>query len=324
MMPLLFQLCVIGLAHRLQPFGAHAFPVLHEGYVLEARSGQCAVPVLGSGGDDSEPGEVLGATTAVFQPENEIRGLPEGKLRDTPVIDLILKVELLCSGADVAACSLFRDTSDLPEGPVYYADIFDIYKYDNTLVTLDVTGRELRNYMEWSAECYNQWTPGDINISFDPEYPGYLYDMFGGIEYEINLSRPKGERIENVRFRGEPLGDDRILKLAVNNYRYASAIKAQHLAEGRYDWESSMPIRDMIVDYFAGHSPVEPTVDNNWKITGADLSRDDPRRGKIIGYINGGLLPTPYHKSYNLADYDALVAEAEISRSRETGSPGKD
>ena len=68
---------------------------------------------------------------------------------------------------------------------------------------MTVTGKELKGYMEWAAECYNQWKPGDINISFDPEYPGYLYDMFAGVEYEINLSKPKGERIENVLFHGE-------------------------------------------------------------------------------------------------------------------------
>ncbi len=168
--------------------------------------------------------------------------------------------------------------------------------------------------METSAECYNQWEPGDINISFDPDYPSFMYDMFGGVEYEIDLSEPKGKRIKNVMFKGKPLEDDQILKLAVNNYRYSSRLEAQELVEGNYDWESSNSIRDMIVDYFADNSPVAPAVDNNWRITGIDLSEDDPRREKLIGYINDGLLPTPYDKSYNLADYDALAAEAEANR----------
>ena len=274
--------------------------------------------IQGGVGEDGEPGEPLGTTTAKFQPENEIMGLPEGKLQDTAVMDLILNIQLQNSGADVTACALFKDTSDLPEGAINYGNIFDIYKFDNTLYTLDVTGAELKGYMEWAAECYNQWQPGDINISFDPEYPGYLYDMFAGVDYEINLSKPKGERIENVIYKGEPLKDDEIIKLAVNNYRYSSGIKAQNLAAGKRDWESSNSIRDMIVDYFAKNSPVEPTVDNNWHITGVDLSRDDPRRDEIIGYINEGLLPTPYDKSYNLADYDALVAEAEANREADT------
>ena len=104
------------------------------------------------------------------------------------------------------------------------------------------------------------------------------------------------------------------VRLAVNNYRYTSAIRAQNLAEGKRFWESSNSICDMIVNYFHDYSPVEPTVDNNWRITGVDLSKDDPRRAEIIGYINDGLLPTPLRKSYNLADYGELAAEAEANR----------
>ena len=277
-----------------------------------------AIHYISGTGEDGDPGAPLGSTTAVFQPEDEILGLPEGKLRDTAVMDLILNVQLINSGADVTASALFKDTSNLPEGDLYYTDIFDIYKFDNTLYTLDVTGKELKDYMEWAAECYNQWKTGDINISFDPEYPGYLYDMFEGVDYEINLSRPKGERIENVMFHGAPLEDDQVLKLAVNNYRYSSAIRSQQLAQAKHDWESSNSIRDMIVEYIGENSPITPTVDDNWRITGVDLSKDDPRRAELIGYINEGLLPTPYNESYNLADYDALVALAQENKASGT------
>lgn len=274
-----------------------------------------AVTLASDGTEDTEAAGVpLGVTTARFQPENEIRSIPEGRLRDTPVIDLILKVELENSGADVAAAPMFRSDCDLPEGEIYYRDIFVIYKYDNNLYRMNVTGAELKRYMEWSAECYNQWVPGDINVSFDPEYQGYLYDMFAGVEYEINLSKPKGRRIENVMYRGRPLRDDDVLTLAVSNFRYSSTLKAKDIAAGKRDWESPESVRDMIVKYFAKNSPVEPETDNNWRITGVDLGLEDPRRAELIGYINEGLLPVPLNKSYNLADYDDLVALAEENR----------
>ncbi len=77
------------------------------------------------GSDEKHP---LGTTTAKFQPEDEIRGLPEGKLRDTAVIDFINKVQLDAAGADVSSCSLFKTTSDLPEGDIFYSNVFDIYE----------------------------------------------------------------------------------------------------------------------------------------------------------------------------------------------------
>ena len=265
----------------------------------------------GGSGDEGEGGASLGSTTARFQPENEIRGIPAGRVMDTAVMDLINTVQLENSGADVSAAALFKDTSDLPEGDINYGNIFDIYKFDNTLYRVKVTGAELKAYMEWSAECYNQWQEGDINLSFDPEYPDYLYDMFAGVDYEIDLSQPKGQRIQNVMFHGAPLQDDQELTLAVNNYRYSSALKAQSIISGTKEWESSNSIRDMIVAYFAEHSPVAPEVDHNWKIVGVDLSEDDPRRAELVGYINAGLLDTPYAESYNLSDYDSLVAQAK-------------
>ena len=179
------------------------------------------------------------------------------------------------------------------------------------LYRVPVSGRELKNYMEWSAGCYNQWQPGDINVSFDPDFPGYQHDLFGGVEYEIDLSKPKGERIVNVMFRGEPLRDDQMLTLAVSHYRYASVLKPLNLVAGKREWESSGLVRDMIVNYFAEHSPVAPEVDNNWKITGIDLNREDPRREEIIGWINDGKLPVPYNRSYNIKDYEALAEEAK-------------
>jgi len=261
--------------------------------------------------DDSGATHPLGTATAKFQPENEISGLPEGKLRDTALIDLINKIQMEAAHADVSACSLFKDTSDLPEGDIYYSNVFDIYKYTNTLYRVSVTGAELKAYMEWAAECYNQWKPGDINISFDPDYSKSLCDIFSGVDYEINLSKPKGERIENAMFHGEPLADDQVLTLAVNNYRYASTVKPQGLVKANRDWESSNSVRDLIVKYFDEHSPVEPTVDNNWRITGVDLSLGDPRRVEIIGWINEGKLEVPYNESYNLEDYEGLKAVAE-------------
>ena len=76
----------------------------------------------------------------------------------------------------------------------------------------------------------------------------------------------------------------------------------------------------MIVAYFADHSPVAPAMDNNWRITGTDLSEGDPRRAEIIRLINEGWMPSPVHRSYNLADYEALIAEAEKNRAADSAA----
>lgn len=248
--------------------------------------------------DGTSSGGIFGVATVDFQPKNEIKGIPEGKLRDTGVMDLINHVQLKNSGADVSASALFADTSDIRQGPVNYGDIFGIYKFDNTLYRVEVTGAELKKYMEWSAACYNQWIPGDISISFNPEKPGYLYDMFAGVDYEIDLSRPAGQRIVNLMFKGAPLKDEQRLKLAVNNYRYSSALKAMNLVSGKREWESPNSIRDMLVEYIKSAGTISPTIDENWRIVGVDLRstyRDD-----VIRRVNNGEIPVPYGASLNI------------------------
>lgn len=248
--------------------------------------------------DGKSSGGIFGKAAVNFQPKNEIAGIPEGKLRDTAVMDLINDVQLLNSGADVSAAALFADTSDIPAGDINYGTIFGIYKYDNTLYRVPVTGKELKAYMDWSAACYNQWVEGDVSISFNPEKPGYLYDMFSGVDYEIDLSKPVGQRIRNVMFKGKPLADDQKLTLAVNNYRYSSALKAQKLVAGTKEWESPNSIRDMLVEYIKSKGVIQPKVDNNWKIVGVNLA--SPYRDQLVKLVNEGKLEVPYAKALNV------------------------
>lgn len=257
-------------------------------------------------------GNVLGHASEKFQPENEIAGIPQGKLEDTAVMDLINTIQMENAGADVSAAALFKDTSDLPEGDLNYGNVFDIYKYDNTLYRVSITGAQLKEYMEWSVSHYNTWVPGDINVSFNPAIPGYRYDMFSGVDYEINLSKPEGERIENVMFKGEPLQDDQVLKLAVNNYRFSSAVKAMVGGDEAKEWESSQSIRDMIVAYMAENDPMVPTVDNNWKITGVDLSLDNEERAAYVEKINAGELATPYYDAINLNEANNVLLDGTV------------
>ena len=258
-------------------------------------------------------GNVLGHASAKFQPENEIAGIPQGKLEDTAVMDLINAVQLKYAQADVSAAALFKDTSDLPEGELNYGNIFDIYKYDNTLYRVNITGEQLKQYMEWSASHYNTWAEGDINISFNKSIPGYRYDMFAGVDYEIDLSKPAGERIVNVMYKGEPLKDDEQLKLAVNNYRFSSAVKAMVGGDEAKEWESSQSIRDMLVEYLAENDPLVPTVDNNWKIVGVDLKLDDPARAAYVEKINAGELATPYNKAINLNEANNVIVDGAVN-----------
>lgn len=236
--------------------------------------------------------EVIGHASDDFHPESEIRGIPEAQVRDTAVIDLINDVQLDYTGADISAAALFSDNSNIEEGSITYANLFDIYKYPNTLKMVEVTGQELKDYMEWSTNFYNTYEPGDVSISFNPDMRGYLYDMFQGVDYKIDISKPAGERVVDIIFDGEVVKPDDTFKLALNDYRLSVLIEGDVISgEPLLSESDPKSLRSMIADHVREQETLDPIVDNNWEIIGADL--DHPLRDYIITEYNEGTLELP-------------------------------
>lgn len=235
-------------------------------------------------------------------PENEIEGIPQARIQETPLMDLINEVQLYYSGADVSAAALFADNANMKEGDIRKCDMSLIYKFGNTLYKLEMTGAQLKKYMEWSASYYNTFQEGDLTISFNPEMPGYLYDMFSGVTYDINISKEPGSRIENLkRMDGTEIKDDDVLTIAVNNYRATT----QLLAPGAvYEEGEELPklleidvrgelggVREMIGDYIVnvkGGTLEVPEVTGNWKLTG--YSWDEEKHEEAVNLINEGVI----------------------------------
>lgn len=262
----------------------------------------------------------IGQATGDFHPASEVPGIPEAQIRDTAVIDLINEVQLKYTEADISAAALFKPESNLAKGDINFANIFDIYKYPNKLIGVEVTGKELKNYMEWSAEFYNTYKPGDVTISFNPEIRGYNYDMFAGVKYKIDIAKPAGERITDLTFKGKPVQDEDKFKLAINNYRY-NGLKDMGIISGEKYFDSDpATIRGYIKDYIKEKGTMEPKVDNNWEIVGVDLNH--PLRDTIIDLVKAGEIEvpksedgrTPNVKSLNVNE---LIEQGKISENNE-------
>jgi 2',3'-cyclic-nucleotide 2'-phosphodiesterase/3'-nucleotidase len=100
----------------------------------------------------------------------------------------------------------------------------------------------------------------------DPRVRGYNFDVAEGVDYEIDLRRPYGERVVNLRFRGEPLDPARKLRLAINNYRHNGGGGYTMYKDTPVLLRSSAEVRDLIIDWVEKHGtvPAEPT--NNWRL----------------------------------------------------------
>ncbi|MFL8887042.1 bifunctional metallophosphatase/5'-nucleotidase [Helcococcus kunzii] len=167
-----------------------------------------------------------------------IKGIPEVRIRQTPIADFFLDVMLDASGADVAAVHFDNPYPILTKGEIKRKHINNSYSYSGGEVSVyEITGQNLRDYMEWSVSVYNTFREGDINISFEPTRNEYKYstlDIFGSIKYEVDITNQFGNRIENLRYGDDTniLPDDKI-KLAINKYRMDLLISDQGPLKGQ-------------------------------------------------------------------------------------------
>lgn len=234
---------------------------------------------------------------------NEVKGIPTAQVQDTPMIDLINEVQMYYSGAKVSAAAAFSTTANIKEGDITKAGTSAIYMYDNTLYKLQVTGAQLKKYMEWSASYYNTYKPGDVTLSFNQNVRGYNYDMFDGVTYDVDVSKEPGSRITNLKWpNGNLVKDDEVFVLAVNNYRANSQLLA---AEGIFKGEEKPVllekdikgeiggVRELIGDYIINvkKGVITPALNNNWKVIGNTW--DAGQRALAVKLINDGILSLP-------------------------------
>ncbi len=253
-------------------------------------------------------------------PENEIAEIPSAQIQDTALIDLINEVQMYYTGADVSAAALFNMDANLKEGDIRKCDTSLVYKYANTLYKLEMTGAQLKKYMEWSASYYNTYKPGDLTISFNADIRAYNYDMFAGVNYEVNIANEPGSRIENLTWPdGTPVKDEDVFTIAVNNYRASSQLLSAGdvFAEG-----DSLPtlleidvkgdvggVRELLGLYISEvkGGTIEPHVDNNWKVTGNDW--DSQQHEKAVQLLKEGKLEIPSSEDGRTPNIKAITTE---------------
>ena len=233
--------------------------------------------------------EVIGQVTGMnMMPADSLPGVSEVQLRDTPLTHFFNEVQLHYSGADVVSVIISRDNARLDVGPIRKKDIAYNYQYTGGETTVyEVTGRDLRKYMEWSAAYFNQLHPGDITPSYNPTRRASKYstnDIFGGVTYEIDLTQPVGQRIQNLRLKktGKAIADTDKIKLGMNAYRMQQLTAKDGIFAGQTFpqlWtslkaygEDAGTIRNMSIRYIRevkkGQLDIKPV--NDWQTTGYD------------------------------------------------------
>jgi 2',3'-cyclic-nucleotide 2'-phosphodiesterase (5'-nucleotidase family) len=185
---------------------------------------------------------------------------------DTPLIDLILETERKATGADLASTAAFSLDASLDSGAITAARLQALYPYDNTLRVVRITGRQLRDYLEHSARYYR--TSADGTPTIDPTVPGYNFDIVAGADYTLDLSRPVGQRVTRLDFKGRAVAPTDSFTLALNNYRQTGGGGYAMLSGAPVVYDKNEEIRQLLVDEVKRRGTVNPWnyFTRNWRI----------------------------------------------------------
>jgi 2',3'-cyclic-nucleotide 2'-phosphodiesterase / 3'-nucleotidase len=189
------------------------------------------------------------------------------RFHDTAIIDLIQRVQLEAGKADVSMAACFNPSARIPKGQVTVRDIAGLYEYENTLVTLELTGQQLKDALEHSARYFKEYQPGkSLDDLVDTRIPGYNFDVAEGVTYDIDITKPFGQRILNLKFKSQPLSMTQKLRVVTNNYRVNGGGGFTMYKDAPVVYRSSEEVRELIIDWVEKNKTVPTEADNNWRL----------------------------------------------------------
>ncbi|WP_054950313.1 bifunctional metallophosphatase/5'-nucleotidase [Numidum massiliense] len=191
------------------------------------------------------------------------------RLKDNALIEFFNKVQMAYAGVDISNTALFDNYAPGLPSDVTMRDVVANYIYPNSLRVLRLQGKDIKAALERSASYFAPYTGGAIEVSASfkqPKPQHYNYDMWEGIDYVINISRPVGERVVKLTYRGEPLDMDGTYDVVMNNYR-AGGGGDYFMFQGKpVIKDIPIDVSELIADYIRERGTIEATVDGNWAV----------------------------------------------------------
>ena len=203
-------------------------------------------------------------------------------------IDFIHTLQLAISGADISFAAPLSFDATIDKGDIYMSDMFNLYKYENMLYVMELTGKEIKDYLEYS---YSIWTRQmtspddsllllkDITPEEDKSHaifanPSYNFDSAAGIIYTVDVTKPQGEKISiSSMTDGTPFLMDKTYKVAINSYRgngggellTRGAGIPQDQLHARIVFSTDKDLRFYLMEYIRKQGTLSPKALNQWR-----------------------------------------------------------
>lgn len=202
-------------------------------------------------------------------------------------IDLIHNMQLSLTKADVSFNAPLQFNAQIKEGPVYMSDMFKLYRFENKLCVMRMTGEEILRYLEMSYDLWvNTMKQKDDHImlldeknttdmqKFGFKNMTFNFDSAAGIDYEVDVTKPDGEKVRILRMtNGEKFDPKKWYRVAMNSYRAngggelltrGAGIPKEELLS-RKVYESELDLRHYLAEEIKRKGKISPKQNNNWR-----------------------------------------------------------
>ena len=206
---------------------------------------------------------------------------------DSPFVDLIQNIQLSLTKADISFVSPLLFDAKINKGKVYVRDMFKLYKFENLLYTMQLSGTEVKNYLEFSYDnWFNQMKDeNDHLLRFKIDSTGkttnklyysfYNFSSAAGIKYTVDVAKPVGSRVNIISMADGSVFDlNKVYKVAVNSYRGNGG--GGHLITGAKISEKELPtriitstqkdLRYFLMKWIEKNKIITPKKLNNWTV----------------------------------------------------------
>ncbi|MGZ2369040.1 bifunctional metallophosphatase/5'-nucleotidase [Ancylomarina sp. YFZ004] len=208
----------------------------------------------------------------------------EAMFGDSPFVDLIHNIQLDLTDADISFTAPLSFNASIDSGKLEVRDLFKLYRFENLLYTMNLSGQEIKDFLEYSyAKWFQQMKKKtDPMLFIESSERGnrlstmfFNYDSAEGIDYELNLKQEKGNRIRIIKMsNGQPFDFNKTYKVALNSYRGNGG--GGHLTEGaglskedlskRLINSTTKDLRFYLMKWVEEKKVVEVTCNNNWSV----------------------------------------------------------
>ena len=201
--------------------------------------------------------------------------------------DFIHELQLKITGADISFNAPLALDNRIDAGDVTVADMFKLYRYENQLYMLKMTGREIKGHLE---ESYDRWantmkSADDHLLLLNEQSKGdqqrlgfknftFNFDSAAGIDYTVDVTKPDGQKVNIIKLsNGEAFDENKTYKVVMNSYRGNGGgdliIKGAGIAKNQLNdriiYQSPLDLRHYLMQEIERQGTMSPKAAHNWK-----------------------------------------------------------